>query len=81
MKRRISMEENKQKILNALLPALKLTRAGKDIISLELATQDDREFVLITWDLPLSIIEGRVNVTGDSGAAMIADVMKRVTGS
>lgn len=74
------MEENKQVILNAFLPVLRMTRAGKYVTRLELTEQSGNEYVIITWQLPVGrIATGRVNVTGDSGAAMIKDVIGRLT--
>ena len=67
------MEENKQAILDALLPALKLTRAGAGITEMRYHKEDDR----------VNIIYGdgsrdSVNVNMDSGIAMIIDVAKAV---
>lgn len=75
------MEENKQAILDALLPVLRMTRAGKYVTSLELTEQSGNEYVMITWVFPPTrrIAKGRVNVTGDSGAAMIKDVIGRLS--
>lgn len=74
------MEKNKQAILDAFLPVLSMTRAGKYVTSLELTEQNGNEFVIITWQLPVrGMATGRVNVTGDSGAAMIKDVIGRLT--
>lgn len=68
-----STREDKQAILNALLPALKLTRAGRD--ATELIYDKDTEKVLIEYADGSSQI---VNVVLDSGAAMIIDVAKAV---
>lgn len=64
------MTEDKQAICDALLPALKLTRAGADIVSLEYS--QERETVTIAY--PDGITP--VNVDLDSGAAMILDIVK-----
>lgn len=67
------MTEDKQAICDALLPALKLTRAGADIVSLEYS--QERETVTIAY--PDGITP--VNVDLDSGAAMILDIVKALT--
>lgn len=64
------MTEDKQAICNALLPALKLTREGADIVSLEYS--QERGTVTIAY--PDGITP--VNVDLDSGAAMILDIVK-----
>jgi hypothetical protein len=67
------MTEDKQAILNAFLPALKLTRAGKDVT--ELIYDKETEKVLIEYTDGSNEL---VNVHMDSGAAMIIDVAKAV---
>ena len=67
------MTEDKQAICDALLPALKLTRAGADIVSLEYS--QERETVTIAY--PDGITP--VNVDLDSGATMILDIVKALT--
>lgn len=67
------MEENKQAILDALLPALKLTRAGADIMGLHY--DKEKEQVTISY---YGSCNDSVNVNMDSGAAMIIDVAKAV---
>lgn len=67
------MEENKQAILDALLPALQRTRAGAEITELRYHKENDR--VMIIYD------DGgcdNVNVSLDSGVAMIIDIAKAV---
>lgn len=63
--------EDKQAILNALLPALQKTRTGRDIT--ELIYNKNTEKVLVEY------ADGSnefVNVAFDSGAMMIIDVCK-----
>lgn len=65
--------EDKQLILDKLLEAVQLTRAGKDVVSLILSP--DEEHVVI------QCADGNtefVNVACDSGAAMIRDVMQKI---
>lgn len=65
-------EEDKQAILNALLPALQKTRAGKDVV--KLIYDKDSEKVWIDY---VNGIDA-VNVRADSGAAMLVDVLRAV---
>lgn len=67
--------EEKQEILNNLLKALQLTRAGRDIAGLRYAPGQEGEVVYIVYVYGGTKV---VNVAGDSGAAMIRDVMKYV---
>lgn len=67
------MEENKQAILDALLPALKLTRAGADIMGLRY--DKEKEKVTISY---YGSCNDSVNVHLDSGIAMIMDIAKAV---
>ena len=67
------MTEDKQAILNAFLPALKLTRAGKDVVML--IYDKDSEKVLVEYTDGSNEL---VNVALGSGAAMIIDVAKAV---
>lgn len=64
------MTEDKQAICDALLPALKLTRAGAEIEALRCSKE--RETVTIAY--PDGITP--VNVDLDSGASMILDIVK-----
>lgn len=66
------MEENKQAILDALLPALKLTRACADIKELRYHKENDRVIIVYDGDC------NDVNVSLDSGVAMIIDIAKAV---
>lgn len=66
------MNEDKQAILNALLPALQLTRMGKELT--DLTYNKSSEVVAISY------LHGydEVDVSLDSGIAMIMDVVKAV---
>lgn len=67
--------ENKQEICNALLETLKLTNAS--VTKLVYYQTADGEFVRIQYD-EKGFSTNRVNVTADSGTAMIRDIMKKV---
>lgn len=64
------MTEDKHAICDALLPALKLTRAGAEIEALRYSKE--RETVTIAYHDGIT----PVNVDLDSGAAMILDIVK-----
>ena len=77
------MEENKQEILNLLLKALQQTRAGDNIVRLEyekFPDTDDAYVHVINKDKPdrPEYEWLKVNVTGDSGIAMIRDVCEKI---
>lgn len=64
--------EDKQKILDLLLPALQATRNLHDIISLK---YDEKSEIII------ACFEGGeklINVAMDSGTSMIRDIMKHI---
>lgn len=63
--------ENKQEILDKLLLALQATRLFRDLASLEYDSQT--EMVTAIYDGGATL---RVNVAGDSGFAMIKDVLR-----
>lgn len=70
--------ENKQAILDALLFALWKTRAGYDIVDLQLTA--DQRTVVITYHTEGVRTETQlVNVDGDSGVAMIADICRAIS--
>lgn len=67
-----TMSEDKQAILDALLPALNLTRGGREITKLVLIG----ETVFICFgDYSMA-----VNASGDSGIAMIYDIVRKISG-
>ena len=68
------MTENKQEILDALLPALQKTRLLNDLIALEYVNEGTQETVVAYFPGK----EKRINVTMDSGASMIFDVILRL---
>ena len=66
------MSEDKQAILDALLPALRLTRDGRKITNIFLIG----ETVFICFGK----YSRTVNASGDSGIAMIYDVVRKISG-
>ena len=69
------MKEDKQKILDLLLPALQETGALDDLMSLVyVKTEQDEERVIAIFPAGDKI----VNITMDSGVAMIQDVIKGI---
>lgn len=64
--------ENKQKILDLLLPALKATRDQYDLE--ELRFDPDKEVVDVVYENGVL----HVNVACDSGIAMIRDVLRAI---
>ena len=68
-----TLREDKQAILDALKVALNLTRAGDDITALNY--DKEREEVQVHFNNS-SFAARRINVSCDSGIAMIRDVMK-----
>lgn len=68
--------EDKQKILDLLLPALQATRDLYDLVSLTYK-QEARDFQTVT----ATFINGatkKINVSLDSGVAMVWDVVGRL---
>ena len=67
------MTEDKQKILDLLLPALQATRNLHDLMSLEIDAE--QELVYATFE---SGYQKVVNVACDSGTSMIRDVIGQI---
>lgn len=67
--------EDKQAILDALTEALKITRNQNDLRSLKYYEDQEKDvqIVMVTWQNGATKF---INVTMDSGTAMIRDVMK-----
>lgn len=65
--------EDKQKICDLLLPALRATRGLHDLEALEY--NDHCEIVIATFSGGKKI----ANVAGDSGVAMIKDIIRQIT--
>ena len=66
------MKEDKQKILDLLLPALQETRNLEDLMSLVYVKLENGEERVIAVSHAGDKI---VNITGDSGTSMILDVL------
>lgn len=66
--------ENKEEIVMRLKLLLAATRAGEDIDKMELT--EDQNFVVIQWKNGCT---QRVNITADSGVAIISDVIKAIS--
>lgn len=67
------MNEDKQKILDLLLPSLQATRNLHDLIGLDY--DEESETVIATFN---NGYQKRVNVAMDSGTAMICDVIRKI---
>lgn len=67
------MTEDKQKILDLLLPALQATRNLHDLMSLEIDAE--QELVYATFE---SGYQKVVNVACDSGTSMIRDIIGQI---
>lgn len=67
------MNEDKQKILDLLLPSLQATRNLHDLIGLDY--DEESETVIATFN---NGYQKRVNVAIDSGTAMICDVIRQI---
>lgn len=68
--------ENKQEICNDLCKVLRATNYGKDIVVLTYASlSETEERVIVTYKSGYS---REINVSLDSGYAMIRDIMKNV---
>lgn len=67
------MNEDKQKILDLLLPSLQATRNLHDLIGLDY--DEESETVIATFN---NGYQKRVNVALDSGTAMICDVIRQI---
>ena len=70
------MKEDKQKILNSLCNALQQTNGFVELVSLEYVYHDEnRQQVRVTFKSGYTY---NINVTWDSGIAMIRDVLKHI---
>ena len=69
------MHEDKQDILNKLLEALVLTRAGWSLTDLEYKRESGLETVTAVF---ANGTKKRINVSCDSGIALIRDVCRQI---
>lgn len=65
--------EDKKAIVAALLPVIQMTRNGSDVTGMLYVVKDARETVVTTFNDDSHI---GINVTMDSGTAMIRDICK-----
>lgn len=72
------MNENKQAILDTLVMTLWRTRAGRDIVDLQL-TADQRTVVITYHTNGVRTETQLVNVECDSGVAMIVDICRAIS--
>lgn len=72
------MTENKQEICNLLLKTLQATRHFSDLVKLSYSKNEigGREYVVAFF---ANGAKKATYVTADSGAAMIRDILKRIT--
>lgn len=66
--------ENKKDIVTRLKILLNATRAGEDIKKMELT--EDEDLIVIQWKNGST---QKVNITADSGVAIISDVLKAIS--
>lgn len=69
------MTENKKRICVRLLGTLNLTRAGTGIVGLEYEDHDGDESVVIRY---VGGKSRRIDVTADSGTALIKDIIRAI---
>lgn len=67
--------ENKQKICTLLLATLQATHNQEDLTDIRYDKTGSDELVTLTWK---NGYQKRVNVSMDSGTAMIRDIMKSI---
>lgn len=67
------MDENKQKILDLLVPVLRETRHLYNVVSLEYDARQELIYAKFA-----SGVTRIVNVAGDSGTEMIRDVIRQI---
>lgn len=72
--------EDKAKIIEMLLPVLQQTRAGGDLTDLTYSKEEEEEVetVKARYEHGGMVSSVYVDVTGDSGIAMIKDVLRRI---
>lgn len=67
--------ENTQKICLKLRDLLQETMAGEGILGITMTSDGTDEFVVVHWE---DKYEQKICVTGDSGIALISNVLKRM---
>lgn len=71
------MHEDKQKICDLLLPALQATYDASDLVALEYSYIESEDKEIVAARFSGGGIR-RINVSMDSGTAMIRDIMKNL---
>lgn len=67
------MTEDKAKICRAFCEALKLTRIGENLTTIQYIEEENKETVLLVFNEKCYI---EVDVTADSGIAMMKDILR-----
>lgn len=74
--------EDKQAICNRLCDLLKITRSGNGLISIEYVKEGQEEYAKVCWQQGepggMEMFMDKICITGDSGRAIILDVLKGI---
>lgn len=70
------MTEDKAKICRAFCEALKLTRAGENLTTIQYIEEEGKETVLLVFNEKCYI---EVDVTANSGIAIMKDILKNMS--
>ena len=69
------MAENKNEIVQDLCRLLQKTRYGDDITGMEYSEERYGEYVYVTYN---NNCQRKVDISGDSGIAIIKDILKNI---
>ncbi len=72
------MDENKSQIVDDLFETVKGCRAFGNLVNMKYREENGDEVVLLSFKYGNRIEDVSVNVTADSGAALIQDVWKKL---
>lgn len=74
--------ENKQEICKKLYELLKITRAGEGLVSIDYEKDGQEEYAKVCWQQGepggMEMFMDKICITGDSGRAIILDVLKGI---
>ena len=73
--------EDKREICKKLCELLKITRAGDGLVNIDYEKDGEEEYAKLYWQHDPGNRDGviqKICITGDSGRALILDVMQRV---
>lgn len=74
--------ENKQEICKKLYELLNLTRSGNGLVSIEYVKEGQEEFAKVYWQHGepggMEMFVQKICITGDSGIAIIRDVLNKI---